>query len=73
MMAPGERLVIFNSFKSGRCAVCQRDKKPNTGFCFGCYYSLPKELSSALWKKFGAGFEEAYLAAKAWLHEANRD
>jgi hypothetical protein len=67
------QLEIINSFRGRRCAVCQGSKKPDTGFCFGCYYSLPKELSRALWKRFGAGFEEAYLAAKTWLHEANRD
>lgn len=61
------RTRIFGEFKAFRCAVCNSEKKPNTAFCYHCYFVLPAELSKALYRRFGAGFEEAYAAAKEWL------
>jgi hypothetical protein len=29
--------------------------------------ALPTAMQKALWRRLGAGFEEAYAAAKAWL------
>jgi len=57
---------VWIAFKSLRC-ICNGAKKPGTGFCRGCYFSLPVQMQRALWRRFGAGFEEAYTDAKTWL------
>jgi cation transport regulator ChaB len=36
-----------------------------------CYRSLPKAMQDALWRRFGAGYEEAFIAAQKWLKDRN--
>ncbi len=50
-----------------RCQVCGGTKKRNAAFCTWCYRELPKALQSSLWKRFGDGFEEAYMACLSWF------
>lgn len=58
---------IWKEFRSTTCAVCGKPKKPNNGFCRSCYFSLPKAMQSAMWQRFGEGYEEAHCAASDWL------
>jgi hypothetical protein len=52
--------------KSDRC-LCHHRKKVKQALCTDCYIALPTAMQKALWRGLGAGFEEAYAAAKAWL------
>jgi len=65
---------ILRVFVGEKCTACGRGKQKNTGFCGHCYHRLPKEMQSALWRRFGEGFEEAFDAAAKWLsdHMAQR-
>jgi len=49
------------------CPVCARAKPKNNAFCRACYFALPRVMRFSLWKRFGEGFEQAYLAAKQHL------
>jgi len=65
-----KRTAIWNVFKSGRC-LCGHEKRRGMAFCGGCYYILPASMRAGLWRKFGSGFEEAYLAAESWLTQGD--
>jgi hypothetical protein len=60
---------IFEAFVGTHCAGCGGDKQKRNAFCLPCYRQLPKALQSCLWKRFGAGFEEAYQACLSWFRE----
>jgi predicted amidophosphoribosyltransferase len=51
------------------CAACQSAKKPKQSFCPRCYYTLPEEMRTALYRRFGSGYESAYDDAKDWLRQ----
>ncbi len=72
----GERLAdeqaappasILQVFISNVCPACSKPKKLNTAFCKACYFGLSRQMKSALWNRFGEGFEEAYTAALSFL------
>lgn len=58
---------IWDEFIGKVCPSCLGTKRTKNGFCQRCYYSLPKAMQSALWNRFGAGYEEAHVAALHWL------
>lgn len=60
---------IFAVFTSTNCAGCGGTKRSYNAFCTWCYRELPPGLKSSLWKKFGAGFEEAYQGSLSWFRE----
>lgn len=60
---------IFAAFAGKTCAGCQGPKRPYNGFCTKCYQQLPPKLKSALWQRFGSGFEQAYMACLSWYRE----
>jgi ribosomal protein L40E len=60
---------IWEEFRSTVCSVCGGAKPPNNGFCRACYHSLPKNLRTPMWRRFGDGYEAAHEAAKKWLIE----
>ena len=64
-----ETAEIFNVFVSTCCAGCGGVKRKRNAFCVPCYRQLPSALKSCLWKRFGAGFEEAYQACLSWFRE----
>lgn len=64
-----ETAEIFNQFVSIKCAACGGFKRKRNAFCVPCYQQLPAALKSCLWKRFGAGFEEAYQACLSWFRE----
>jgi hypothetical protein len=59
---PRRREALF-ALASDRC-FCHKRKKVRQAFCFSCYVALPKAMRDALWLRVGAGFEQAYLAAR---------
>lgn len=60
---------IFAAFSGKHCAGCNGEKRPMNGFCKACYAQLPVKLKSALWQRFGSGFEQAYMASLSWFRE----
>ena len=58
---------IFAVFMSRKCEVCGGTKRQSTAFCTWCYRELPKALQNSLWKRFGSGFEEAFMACLSWF------
>jgi hypothetical protein len=62
---------IMRDFAGVVCSACQGRKFTRNGFCVSCYRSLPKQMQDALWRRFGSGYEEAFVAAQKWLKERN--
>lgn len=62
---------ILNMLRSERC-VCLVNKQTGRSSCYGCYRSLPPELQRNLYRKFRAGYEQAFLASLIYLIEAGR-
>jgi hypothetical protein len=58
---------IFAAFSGKQCAGCSGSKRPHNAFCKYCYAELPPKLKSALWQRFGSGFEQAYMACLSWF------
>jgi hypothetical protein len=52
---------------AGPVCRCGRPKSARRTFCSRCYYRLPPQLRSALYRRIGEGYEEAYAAAVAAL------
>jgi hypothetical protein len=69
--APVKSSDILRDFVGCKCSVCGAWKGKNNGFCVRCYRSLPKAMQDALWRRFGAGYEEAFIAAQKWLKDRN--
>jgi hypothetical protein len=63
-MTKGE---ILESFKGQICAACGGKKGPRMSHCTPCYHSLPPEQRQALYRRFGDGYEEAFLASLEYL------
>lgn len=60
---------IYTAFHSDSCPICQKSKGRWTAFCPRCYRSLPEPMRADLWKRFGEGFEEAFVKAMACLEK----
>lgn len=54
------REQILNSLSSTHCEGCGKGKDQRKSHCRTCYYKLPKDLRSKLYKSFGNGYEEAF-------------
>lgn len=63
-----ERLQMLNDLKGVKCYCGARKAKMQT-FCRQHYSSLPPQMRSVLYQRFGEGYEEAYTKALAWLKE----
>jgi hypothetical protein len=62
-MTTAEAINTLNA----RVCACGAPKVRRTAFCGACYAALPVTAQTALWRKIGRGFEEAYEAAVARL------
>lgn len=58
---------VLREYSSEKCGSCGEPKKRAESFCRECYFQLPPAMRSALYRRFGSGYEEAYLDAKEWL------
>jgi hypothetical protein len=57
----------LREFESTTCAICRKAKKARQSFCVRCYFNLPAEMKTDLYKRFGQGYEDAYHSAKDYL------
>lgn len=64
---------LIRSLASEVCPACARRKKSRQTFCGKCYFRLTPDLRSALYRLIGAGYEQAFAAAKAFLGTAQVD
>ena len=60
---------ILEDFLGTECSGCGGVKRPKMSHCGKCYWRLPKQMRTDLYKRFGEGYEEAFTAASAWLAE----
>jgi hypothetical protein len=65
-MAAEKHRSPLQDFLSERC-ICGNPKRTRMSHCGRCYKSLPKPMQTALWQRFGEGYEEAYADSVAWL------
>lgn len=63
-----ERLRILRELQTKKC-FCGAKKAEGQTFCRQDYFKLSPSMRSALYNRFGDGYEEAYTAARAWLSE----
>lgn len=63
-----ERLAMLEELKGQKCYCGARKAKMQT-FCRAQYSSLPPRMRSALYQRFGDGYEEAYTKARKYLEE----
>ncbi len=61
-----DRAFYIKELGSEECQ-CGKPKKRGFSFCYGCYFSLPKDTRRDLYQKLGEGYEAAYEAAVAFL------
>lgn len=61
--------AILRIFVGLVCPNCKKGKQKNTGFCGHCYRRLPQQKRDGLWRRFGSGFEEAFIDAGAFLSD----
>jgi hypothetical protein len=57
-----ETTHLIEELGGGRCR-CGRVKRSGQTFCGGCYHALPLPARTALYRRVGEGYEEAYAAA----------
>ncbi len=65
-----ERLRILKELQESLC-FCGSRKTPRQTFCRKHYALLPANMRSALYSKFGEGYEQAYVAARKHFEPAN--
>jgi hypothetical protein len=52
---------------NGRVCRCSRAKGAGMTFCTHCYFSLPRRMRRALYKRVGEGYAENYDEAVAFM------
>lgn len=62
-----ETTDLIVSLRSVRCPMCGNGKKPAQTMCYGCYKKLPRDLQQALYRRVGAGYEQAFADAMEHL------
>lgn len=62
------RREILESLGSTVCEGCGRNKRPKMSHCGTCYRRLPPNMRQALYRRFGAGYEEAFEESLVYLH-----
>jgi hypothetical protein len=73
-MTTPETKTIFQDFIGSVCASCGRAKRTKQSHCSACYKKLPRQMQLDLYRKFGYGYEAAFLASTEWLldHDVTR-
>lgn len=62
-----EKRTILEDFLGMKCAGCGGMKRSKMSHCGRCYHKLPRDMQSALYKRFGEGYEAAFTASTEWL------
>ena len=65
------RLEILDMLQSRKC-VCGSDKSTMRSHCSYCFHQLPPEAGRALYRKFGNGYEAAFIESLTILIELGR-
>lgn len=63
-----ERTRILRELQTAKC-FCGAKKAMSQTFCRPHYGSLPWHMRSALYKRFGEGYEEAYTNARGYFEK----
>jgi hypothetical protein len=58
---------ILDEMEADVCPACSNAKQAGQSFCRVCYFNLEVPLRQSLYKRFGHGYEEAYMEAKEYL------
>lgn len=61
------RAELIAELQATKCTSCFGVKKRAQTFCGFCYHALPREMQTALYRRVGAGYQEARDAAVACL------
>lgn len=64
-------LEILGMLKTPTC-VCGEYKKTGMSHCRNCYYALPREMQTALYRQFRDGYEQAFLMSLIHLTANDR-
>ena len=62
-----KRKSILEDFLGTECSGCGGVKVSKRSHCSKCYYRLPKQMQSDLYKRFGEGYEQAFAASQKYL------
>jgi hypothetical protein len=62
-----DKQTILEDFLGSVCSGCGGKKKPKMSHCRNCYYALPQQMRLALYRRFGAGYEQAFEESKKFL------
>jgi hypothetical protein len=65
------RIDILDLLQSRKC-VCGVKKSSGRSHCSFCYHALPPEKQKALYKRFRAGYEHAFLDSLIYLIDTDR-
>lgn len=61
---------FYRDAKKSNACWCEQYKRPGFALCYRCWKRLPRDMQREFFgTRIGAGFEEAYDAAVAWLSE----
>lgn len=66
-----ERLRILRELATATC-FCGAKKAMQQTFCRPHYSSLPPRMRSALYQRFGEGYEEAYTKAREYFKQGGK-
>jgi hypothetical protein len=69
----GEEKTALADFMGTVCSICGKKKDSGKTFCLSCYYRLPHKMRTALYFRFGSGYEQAFAQAQEWLRENRED
>lgn len=73
MTAANEHTPNLLEELAGKLCRCGGVKASKQTFCRFCYFKLPKAFRSALYKRVGEGYEEAYDAAVKVLEAEDQE
>lgn len=62
-----DKQTILEDFLGTKCSGCGGKKKPKMSHCRNCYYALPPPMRLALYRRFGAGYEQAFEESTKFL------
>lgn len=67
-----EQVQLIESLRGEECPGCGKRKRSRQSFCRVCYFKLPCDLRCDLYKRVGAGYEEAHAQAMHLLEGGKR-
>lgn len=65
-----EQESLIASLRAAKCPACTKHKSPGKSVCWPCWNRLPSSVRQALYRRVGAGYEEAHAEAMKALGAA---